>query len=264
MTTLGLSGAAVTYRVTASKWTIRQLFRQSGVVRQKTRRGAPCLWHKRENDYNMPRHGLIKVSPIPRSPWPWPTLSLANNNSRIAIVTRFLSRSIVLRRRNRAANVIAGALGSLTNSNAVGRYAKRVKWGSHHIQAVVRRRMGCMAAHLTLLSRHWERLFPLPPAVSAAGAPAPAPPASPPTTAPPDPSPRNGEPFVSVFQQMQHTSCYMLFSPLLCTVSMYCVFSWRQLYRAMCSCKETPNTSRSCHSSDRCLYCFLWRDNPRS
>ncbi|CAN0560856.1 unnamed protein product, partial [Ectocarpus sp. 12 AP-2014] len=33
-------------------------------------------------------------------------------------------------------------------------------WGTRHLQAVVRRRMACMTSHLTLLNRHWDRLYP--------------------------------------------------------------------------------------------------------
>lgn len=88
----------------------------------------------------------------------------------MAIVTRFMSQMALKRRRNRAVKVLVGALSAFTNSNAIGRYAQRVNWGTRHLQAVVRRRMACMTSHLTLLNRHWDRLYPpvpLPPMTTA-------------------------------------------------------------------------------------------------
>ncbi|CAM9175616.1 unnamed protein product, partial [Ectocarpus fasciculatus] len=85
---------------------------------------------------------------------------LEANMNRMAIVTRFMSQMALKRRRNRAVKVLIGALSAFTNSNAIGRYAQRVKWGTRHLQAVVRRRMACMTSHLTLLNRHWDRLYP--------------------------------------------------------------------------------------------------------
>ncbi|CAM9875461.1 unnamed protein product [Ectocarpus sp. 4 AP-2014] len=85
---------------------------------------------------------------------------LEANMNRMAIVTRFMSQMVLKRRRNRAVKILIGALSAFTNSNAVGRYAQRVNWGTRHLQAVVRRRMACMTSHLTLLNRHWDRLYP--------------------------------------------------------------------------------------------------------
>ncbi|CAM9405818.1 unnamed protein product [Hapterophycus canaliculatus] len=85
---------------------------------------------------------------------------LEHNSNRIAIVTRFLSRMVLKRRRNRAVKVIIGALSAFTNSNAIGRYARRVQWGAKHLQAVVRRRVACMTSHLVLLHRLWDSLYP--------------------------------------------------------------------------------------------------------
>ncbi|CAN0215764.1 unnamed protein product, partial [Ectocarpus sp. 13 AM-2016] len=85
---------------------------------------------------------------------------LETNMNRMAIVTRFMSQMALKRRRNRAIKIIIGALSAFTNSNAIGRYAQRVNWGTRHLQAVVRRRMACMTSHLTLLNRHWDRLYP--------------------------------------------------------------------------------------------------------
>lgn len=84
-------------------------------------------------------------------------------DSRISVVTRFLGQIVLKRRQNRAANILAGSLSAFTSSNAIERYAKRVKWGSRHLQALARRRMACMTAHLTLLNRQWDRLYPPPP-----------------------------------------------------------------------------------------------------
>lgn len=50
-----------------------------------------------------------------------------NTRSRIATVSRFLLRVVDRRRRTKAANILAGALGALTNSNAIVRYARRVR-----------------------------------------------------------------------------------------------------------------------------------------
>ncbi|CAM9924123.1 unnamed protein product [Ectocarpus sp. 6 AP-2014] len=85
---------------------------------------------------------------------------LEANMNRMAIVTRFMSQMALKRRRNRAVKIVIGALSAFTNSNAIGRYAQRVNWGTRHLQAVVRRRMACMTSHLTLLNRHWDRLYP--------------------------------------------------------------------------------------------------------
>lgn len=82
------------------------------------------------------------------------------SNSRLAIVTRFVCRMALKRRRNRAVKVMVGALSAFTNSNAIGRYARRVNWSTRHLQAVVRRRMACMSSHLILLNRHWDRMYP--------------------------------------------------------------------------------------------------------
>lgn len=87
-------------------------------------------------------------------------LNFRQTNSRLAIVTRFLCQTILKRRRNRAVKVMVGALSAFTNSNAIGRYARRVKWGSRRLQAVARGRITCMSSHLTLLYRHWDRLYP--------------------------------------------------------------------------------------------------------
>ena len=75
---------------------------------------------------------------------------------------RFLCRVIVKRRRVRAVRIIAGALGAFTKSNVVRRYAGRVRWGAHRLQAAARQRVACMTDHLDLLSRHWDRLYPPP------------------------------------------------------------------------------------------------------
>lgn len=111
------------------------------------------LWTKR-NRYNSP------CAPLPI------------NNSRIAVVMRFLSGILLRRRRRIAANTIAGSLGAFTNSNAIARYAKRVNWGSRHLQAVARRRMECLTAHLFLLSKQWDSLY-LPAIPQSAPAPVP-------------------------------------------------------------------------------------------
>lgn len=93
---------------------------------------------------------------------PVPSLVLVfrQKSSRLAIVTRFMRRMVLRRRRNKAAKVLVGFLSALTKSNAIGRYAQRVKWGTRHLQAVVRRRMACMSSHLILLNRQWDRLYP--------------------------------------------------------------------------------------------------------
>lgn len=82
------------------------------------------------------------------------------SNSRLAIVTRFMCRMALKRRRTRAVKVIVGALSAFTNSNAICRYARRVNWSTRHLQAVVRRRMACMSSHLILLNRHWDKMYP--------------------------------------------------------------------------------------------------------
>lgn len=87
--------------------------------------------------------------------------------SRLAIVTRFLRRMVLKRRRTRAVKIMVGALSAFTNSNAVGRYARRVNWGARHLQAVTRRRMACMSSHLILLNRHWDKRYPPAPLLSA-------------------------------------------------------------------------------------------------
>lgn len=71
-----------------------------------------------------------------------------------------MCRMVLRRRRNKAVKVMVGFLSSLTKSNAIGRYAQRVKWGTRHLQAVARRRMACMSSHLILLTRQWDRLYP--------------------------------------------------------------------------------------------------------
>lgn len=79
---------------------------------------------------------------------------------------RFLCRAIVKRRRIRAVQVIAGALGAFTNSNVISRFAGRVRWGAHRLQSAARQRAACTTDHLDLLSRHWDRLYPRhPPAI---------------------------------------------------------------------------------------------------
>ncbi|CAB1119759.1 unnamed protein product [Ectocarpus sp. CCAP 1310/34] len=85
---------------------------------------------------------------------------LEANMNRMAIVTRFIGQMALKRRRNRAVKILIGALSAFTSSSAIGRYAQRVNWGTRHLQAVVRRRMACMTSHLTLLNRHWDRLYP--------------------------------------------------------------------------------------------------------
>ncbi|CAN0246598.1 unnamed protein product, partial [Pylaiella littoralis] len=82
------------------------------------------------------------------------------NENRLAIVTKFLCHMVLKRRRNRAVKVMVGALSAFTNSNAIGRYARRVHWGSRRLQAVVRGRIACMSSHLALLNRQWDRLHP--------------------------------------------------------------------------------------------------------
>lgn len=71
-----------------------------------------------------------------------------------------MCRMILKRRRTKAVKVMVGALSAFTNSNAIGRHARRVKWGARHLQAVVRRRMACMSSHLILLNRYWDKLYP--------------------------------------------------------------------------------------------------------
>lgn len=88
------------------------------------------------------------------------TQHLLKTNSRLAIVTKFLCHMVLKRRRNRAVKVMVGALSAFTNSNAIGRYARRVHWGSRRLQAVVRGRIACMSSHLALLNRQWDRLHP--------------------------------------------------------------------------------------------------------
>lgn len=70
-----------------------------------------------------------------------------------------MSRIILRRRQNRAANIIAGSLSALTNSNAINRYAKRIKWGSYKLQGVVRARKACITAQLALLTKKWDSLY---------------------------------------------------------------------------------------------------------
>lgn len=86
--------------------------------------------------------------------------NLSTTDSRLSIVTRFLCQLVLKRRRNRAVKVMVGALSAFTNSNAIGRYARRVKWGSRRLQAVVRGRVACMSSHLALLNRQWDRQHP--------------------------------------------------------------------------------------------------------